>query len=590
MSREPAPSSLGTRHLNGPQTTGRALHNLSQPVHAMDFTPDVDVTARDGTKLKADVYRPKTTAKVPALLAVSCYPRQIQNSGAPLGFVEAGASDFWVSRGYGHVIANNRGTGGSGGTYSWLDQTEREDIADLVEWTAVQEWCDGNVGMIGISYFAMTQLAGAIEAPTHLKAIFPVAATGDVFEAAWHNGLLSTTFIQAWISGVATLAQRSDGFFRNGIVEAASRILRSAPVHRRFEHLNGEAALSALGVVMRAHFPQDPWGELLSDVTVNHQIRDDWWQERNLEALIEGSTIPTYLGCDWENVPLHLPSTFRLWRTLRKTAPVRVGMLGSGGLTWPWESLHTEALGWFDYWLKGIDTGIMDGPEIRYWLPGADQFRSATQWPPTETTLDDYFLSADGQLAKDGQSAGSCSYRYLPASLTLPKGAPVSPLPTFLSWQSEPLKEDLDVVGDAELELDASITATDTAWLVTLQDVATDGSAIDVTAGWLRAALREVDEEASEPGAPNLRADNPLAVVPGAKTRYRIPLVSTARRFAQGHRLRVVVASDDVSAGTPAIMGFHHQSPVMQSTNTVWATSVLRLPILHTDPEGSRDT
>ena len=100
-----------------------------------------------------------------------------------MGFIEAGATDFWVPRGYVHVIANVRGTGGSGGTFGFFDAQERRDMYDLVEWAAAQPWCDGNVGMIGISYFAMTQLEAAVERPPHLKAIFPVAVTADLYEA-----------------------------------------------------------------------------------------------------------------------------------------------------------------------------------------------------------------------------------------------------------------------------------------------------------------------------------------------------------------------------------------------------------------------
>ncbi len=111
MKREPGTTSSGTRRLNGPQTTGRTLRNLSEPEYSIQLTPDVDVVVRDGTTLRADVYRPAKRDPSPALLAFSCYPRQIQNSGAPLVFVEAGVSDFWVSRGYAHIIANSRGTG-----------------------------------------------------------------------------------------------------------------------------------------------------------------------------------------------------------------------------------------------------------------------------------------------------------------------------------------------------------------------------------------------------------------------------------------------------------------------------------------------
>ncbi|HTX95061.1 MAG TPA: CocE/NonD family hydrolase [Mycobacterium sp.] len=85
-----------------------------------------------------------------------------------------GVTDFWVPRGYAHVIANLRGTCGSGGTFTFFDTRERQDVHDLVEWVAAQPWCDGNIGMIGIiSYFAMTQHEAAVERPPHLKAIFP---------------------------------------------------------------------------------------------------------------------------------------------------------------------------------------------------------------------------------------------------------------------------------------------------------------------------------------------------------------------------------------------------------------------------------
>jgi uncharacterized protein len=73
------------------------------------------------------------------MVAVSQYPRQIQNAGAPLVFVEAGASDFWVLREYAHVIANLRGTGGSEGTDRIFDAQERGDVYDIVEWAAAQE-------------------------------------------------------------------------------------------------------------------------------------------------------------------------------------------------------------------------------------------------------------------------------------------------------------------------------------------------------------------------------------------------------------------------------------------------------------------
>lgn len=573
----PSGTEPGQRRLNGPQTTGRTYRNLSEPQHGTVTELDTQVTVRDGTVLVADVLRPDTDDPVPALIAASCYPRQIQNSGAPLGFVEAGASDFWVPRGYGHVLANVRGTGGSGGTYTWLDETERQDMADLVEWTAAQPWCDGNVGMIGISYFAMTQLAAAIERPPHLRAIFPVATTADVYEAVWHNGVLSTTFASAWIAGVGILADKGDELFRNKVVGVAEHLLKSKRVHEKFEHLNGEAAISSLSEVMRAHYDRS-FDELWTDV-VSHPTRGAFWDSRNMAALAERIDVPVYLGCDWENVPLHLPSTFVLWKALAGRVPARMGMLGKNGLTWPWESLHVEALAWFDHWLKDADTGILDGPPVRYWLPGADEFREADTWPPTGTTTVELALRADGSLARDEGTAGHRRYEFLAPTVLRPKGAPTPALPDRLVWDTEVLAADVDVVGELEIVLDATTTALDTAWMVTVQDVAAD-EIEDITAGWLRASLRTIDDAASHPGAPVLPLDRAVAVDPGTMTRYRIPLCPNARRFQRGHRIRVILTSNDQSDDAPAMMKFRHAPVGDAAIHTIASSSRLVLPVL----------
>ena len=132
----------GQRRLNGPQTTGREYRNLSQPAHAMAHDDDIAVPMRDGVTLMADVHRPVGPGQYPVLVAASPYPRQIQNLGAPAGFIEAGATDFFVPRGYVHVIANCRGTSGSGGTFGFFDSQERHDMHDLVEWAGEQAWSD----------------------------------------------------------------------------------------------------------------------------------------------------------------------------------------------------------------------------------------------------------------------------------------------------------------------------------------------------------------------------------------------------------------------------------------------------------------
>jgi uncharacterized protein len=146
---------------------------------------DVPVPIRDGVNLLADVHRPAEAGRYPVLIAASPYPLQIQDLGAPAGFIEAGASDFFVPRGYVHVIANNRGTSGSGGTFGFFDGQERRTCTTS---GLRQPWSDGNVGMIGISYFAGTQMEAAVEQTRHLEAIMPIAATFDLYDGGFAIG------------------------------------------------------------------------------------------------------------------------------------------------------------------------------------------------------------------------------------------------------------------------------------------------------------------------------------------------------------------------------------------------------------------
>ncbi|MBV9922318.1 MAG: CocE/NonD family hydrolase, partial [Pseudonocardia sp.] len=419
----------------------------------------------------------------------------------------------------------------------------------------------GQVGMIGISYYAMTQLAAAVERPPHLKAILPMHLTTAMYDAAWHNGLYSSGFVTSWLSALG-IVSRGDRIFRNPLLRLLRRVLLQPVIHRRFATFNGEAALTGLKLVHRLPRPEHPWDDLMRACADEHPTRDAWWDDRDLVPLLSRVDIPVYLGSDWPNVPMHLSGTFDAWDGLFDNPNVRMALLGEHGLPWPWESMHVEALAWFDQWLKGRDTGIMDGAPIRYVVPGAEGWRTAEQWPP-KAELTELRLTADGTLGNGG-SAGARRYDSATGRLT---------------WTSIPLDGDLDVVGHGEVALIATTTATDTGWIVLLEDVGPDGTATPVTQGWLRAALREVDEEASVPGRPALPLRNAVPVPPGEAVDYRIPLVATARRFAAGHRIRLTVTSNDTLPGSRPMLGFTHTSIEPAATNTVHADSRLLLPI-----------
>jgi hypothetical protein len=570
----------GQRQLNGTQTTGRDYRALSAPDYAATQDDDVTVPMRDGISLLADVIRPDAPGKFPVLIAASPYPRQIQNLGAPFGFVEAGASDFFVPRGYVHVIANLRGTGGSGGTFGFFDAQERRDMYDLVEWAAAQPWSDGNVGMIGISYFAMTQLEAAVEQPPHLKAIFPLETTVDLYESAMHNGLLSSSFVTTFLAMIGMTSGHTNKLWRSRVVHGIGDLLRTPRIHGKFATANGEAALAGLRALLKLHHDPHPWDDLWRAVAVEHPVRDGWWDERNLVPLLDRVRIPVYTGCDWENSPLHLPGSLTAINALPNSPHVQVAMLGDLGISWPWESLHVETLAWYDHWLKGRDTGILDGPSFRYQLRKGESggWHTADAWPVPGVAHRELALRGDGALSADEGARGKRAFMSLGAGLNRAQASAADP-PSSLTWETEPFAGDLDVLGTIELRLDATASAADTAWIITLQDVAADGTTTNVTAGFLRASLRAVDEAASKPGAPSLPCTSAEAVPINEPVSYRIPVIGTSYRFAARHRLRLVLTSDDQDPKFPAELSFRHASVGTSSLNRIASTSRLLLPL-----------
>jgi predicted acyl esterase len=279
------------------------------------------------------------------------------------------------------------------------------------------------------------------------------------------------------------------------------------------------------------------------------------------------------------DVPLHLPHTFTAYDRLTNSKHVQVAMMGAHGLAWPWESLHIEALAWFDHWLKEQDTGILDGPPFRYILPETEGWRTTDAWPIPEAVHHAYALRVDGGMGEDEGQAGSRTYMNLGGGLNRPRASETDP-PALLHWTTPPLPHDLDLIGPIELQLDAACTAPDTAFIAVLQDVDENENAINITAGYLRASLRAVDESASKPGAPVLPCRNFDAVPIGKKVSYRIPLVPNARRFRVGHKLRLYITTDDQNPDKPALLEFRHASIGTSSFDTIFSSSRLLLPVL----------
>ncbi|HWT48236.1 MAG TPA: CocE/NonD family hydrolase, partial [Mycobacterium sp.] len=525
----------GQRSLLGPQTSGRAYRNLSPAEHRINALLDVAIPMRDGTVLRADTYLPETDQPVPALVAVSPYPRQAQYLGLPAGMIEAGQTDFWVPRGYAHVIVNVRGTCGSQGTYR-LGGTPG-DLFDIIEWVAAQSWCSGKIGMIGVSYFAIEQYNAALEHPPHLAAIFPWSGSVDWYrEIVRHGGIFSGRFFGMYFGALGMVSKRGGTMFRRRIFHALNRVLRLTPVHRRFEHPPKDQ-LRAFNRVLRLDYEPDPWDEIYLDIAVRHELFDDYWTELDLTPRLNEIDIPVYTGGDWANPAFHLAAPFVVWEQLTR-APLRIVMPPRGSLQWPWESMHAEALAWYDHWLKGHDTGILDGPPIRYFLHGADTWEQADTWPPNPDGTTSLVLSGTGRLG--GPTEGkTTSYLYLPATSQRGRNANPPRLPAGLSWQTEPFAADTDLIGPSVLHLVAATTAADTDWFVKLRLLPRHGTPMDLTQGWLRASHREVDDHRSTPLRPYHPHTRRLPVPHDEPIDYDIEILPTAQRIKAGERLEL---------------------------------------------------
>jgi len=416
--------------------------------------------------------------------------------------------------------------------------------------------------------------------PPHLKAIFPLAVSGSCYDAAWHNGLLSSGFVSPWISAVGSMASKKPQMWRDEVFKLLKSVATLPVIHKRLEHFNGEAITVILKDVMRGHYPEVPYGRIWQEICVEHPLHDAFWDDRDQDARLHDVDIPVYLGCDWDNVPMHLPSTFTAWRALAHNPNVRVVLLPPGSLTWPWEGMHYEVLAWYDHWLKGRDTGIMEGPPIRYAVPESDGWRTSTTWPPKESVLTPFALRADGALGEAEDVDGSRSYIYLPEGSGRLANANPPELPDVLTWETAPLTTAMDFAGDIELALDATITGIDTAWMAALLDVPPSGEPFAITAGWLRASYSTLNEERSVPGAPVVECRTTVSIPAGQRMHYRIPVVPNARRIAAGHRLRLVLASNDDTHKELAMLGFTHSTVREASVNTIYNTSRLLLPVL----------
>ncbi|WP_433361285.1 CocE/NonD family hydrolase [Actinoplanes sp. CA-142083] len=510
----------------------------------MRVRKDLRVPMRDGVELAIDAYHEDGERPRPALIAMSAYGKELQalaltmppqRRPSPMwdGCIEAGDITRVVAKGYVHVIGDMRGTGDSGGemvgNYNFGGVSQGQDLYDLIEWVAAQPWCDGNIGMIGISYFGSMQVLAAAERPPHLKAIFVSGGHFDFYETTYHGGIMwlmprAAREGRGGDSGIAHTDVKSRMLSRHSSEEMAKLVAK------RLEDPD-VAAWPNLVHVLR--YPKNR--ELWFDIVMN-ELDGDWYEQRNPITLARNIDIPVYLQID-QGRGWTVDGHIELFHVLKGPKKLDIGSYPPMQSR-PWVEEHDKMFRWYDYWLKGIDNGIMDEPAVSVFVEGSREVVTAAQWPPKEVTYKSLFLRPRQKLSAQPELMRAAPDGFFQAPLT------VTDTVQTVGWSTEPFERPTELIGAGAAHLFVEIDQDDTNLILRLWDAAPDGRRQLMTTGFLKASHRDLDDRTTEgnPYHPHTRA---VPVEPGKIEEYVVRLYPFATTLRPGHRLVVELSNDE---------------------------------------------
>jgi len=531
---------------------------ISQPRYGIKVEKDIFVPARDGVRLAVNVYRPDAAGRFPALLAMGGYGKELQEVLIPPqplnksalwdGNIEAGDTSEIVPRGYVHVIGDVRGIGQSEGEYPGMGAPqEGQDGADVIEWIAQQPWCDGNVGMIGYSYYGNMQLRVAIHQPPHLKSIFVSHISADAYrDIAYSGGVLSLFLYGLWDGRHGT-----SGFApRNAVSQVMKRLPKEEFERRRNELLNHPDIRHYPNLYHLLNYPYK--NPNFFDIVMN-PFDGPFWHERSLYPFFDKIKVPTYVvgkgggAQGFWSVYSGIDTVKKLF--VKPTGPEER----------PWREDLELILRWHDHWLKGNDTGIMDEPDIKLFVPGTSRYRYEDEWPLKDIEYTDCYLRRWEGLSFEPELYQPDPDCFLQQPLHL------SAKRDSVKYVSPALPADLEVIGPAALHLYASIDQDDANWIAKLSDVWPTGRETTVSRGWLKASHRALDAAKSKPYAPYHPHTGTDPVKPGEINEYQIGLGNIINVFKAGHRIKLEIESLE-SPRDPEIQIHYH--PHLNSSKT----------------------
>lgn len=534
---------------------------------AVTKTANVAVPMRDGTVLRANVYRPAAAGPVPVILMRTQYGKeaaQIQPSRYQ-------HPDWFASHCYLVVVQDIRGQFASAGTFSEFTD-DRNDGYDSVEWAAKLPGSSGKVGMYGSSYVGATQWLAAETAPPHLVTIVPANTSADYYEGwTYENGAFRLNFIEPWAMDTIVLSAAKNRGDTQVVQQLTQDLLNSAGwlryvPYRSFPPLHpGDGAVAPYFYDWISHHTDGPYWQQWAPQRYYPKIIipvlhiEGWYDAflaggiRNFTGMVNSAgsalarTNQRIVIGPWDHLGWGRPDS--------PGAPIlkQIGPVGNS-------PINKLMLAWWDHFLKGVDNGVANGPTVNYFEMGANVWKTATAWPLPDTRWTNYYLSShghassltgDGQLVTAAPSTGQQpdTYDYDPrnpvpsvgghsccAALAGSQGPydqhAVEQRPDVLVYPSPPLATDTEVTGPVSVTLYASSSAPDTDWTAKLVDVHPDGTAVNLNNGIQRASFRD-------------SSSAPTPIEPGKVYRYTITVWPTSNLFRAGHRIRLEISSSD---------------------------------------------
>lgn len=525
--------------LRGTQLAGWTPRGRPDPAKTgILFDEDIDIPLPDGTILRADLFRPAGMGPVPVLVSWASYIKDTERLGGGPFIDESGVVPFTLYSGYAVLRVQPRGTGRSDGEppEDMLSPQEQQDGHDVIEWAAVQPWCDGKVGMTGMSQFAMAQMLIAATRPPSLQAIFPYKAMSDTYRHGFYKGgAIYSGAIELFTAFEKTVPPRIPAWLRH----ALSHVL-NVP---RFAMRTTDPRKTQRSV--RAFMKRTPPGKSALDAHVrrvfDNSFDGPFWREQSPGSCIEEIEVPVCVATDFGAQGFHFFGAFDFWHRLKAK---KFLYIGPPEYAFPWANYHREQVAWYDWQLKGIDNGYADLPPVRYYLRGGDRWESASDWPLPDAVATNWYLDGERLTREVPATASDRSWLAYSSEDYSPPGLDTHE-PQLLRYRSEPCAEPLKLVGPVTLRLTLSGTAIDTYVVARLSDIAPDGTRTKLAWGWLMASHRNIDAERSNPSeiVHDHRAEAAIQLVPGKPTELRFSLTPIANLFKAGHRIELEVTS-----------------------------------------------